>query len=102
MKPFPQAFACDVAWLYSFFSFLSANASSVATAADATSITATAATIAKVMYDFILLLQTRIKTITGANILATTKILEIVFTIDSNDIVQDLLASYTFSRKDSL
>ena len=85
--PFPQAFACDNAWLFSFFFFLSANASSVATAAEATSITATAATIAKVIYDFILLLQTKIKTITGANILATTKILEILSMLQSNLIV---------------
>ena len=54
---------------------MSAMVMPVAMAADATSITATAATIAKVMYDFILLLQTKIKTITSANILATTKIL---------------------------
>jgi len=48
--PFPQAFACDSAWLYSFFFFLPAKASFVATANDATSITATAANIAKVLY----------------------------------------------------
>jgi hypothetical protein len=66
---------------------LSAKASSVATAAEATSITATAATTAKVIYDFILLLQTKIKTITGANVLATTKILEILSMVESNLIV---------------
>jgi hypothetical protein len=42
------------------------------------------------MYDFILLLQTKIKTITGANILDTTKILEILSMVEGNLIVKDL------------
>jgi len=58
--------------------FFPANASSVTTAVDATSITATAATIAKVMYDFILSLKTRIKTISAAKVEATNIILEIL------------------------
>jgi hypothetical protein len=83
--PFPQAFACDSAWLLSFFFFFPANASSVTTAAaDATSITATAATIAKVMYDFILSLKTRIKTISAAMVEATNIILEILSIVNSN------------------
>jgi hypothetical protein len=75
--PFPQAFAC--VWLYSFFFFVPANAS----ADDATSITATAATIAKVMNDFKAFFGQKIKTVTGANILAATKILEILFIVDN-------------------
>ena len=58
--------------------FFPANASSVTTTVDATSITATAATIAKVMYDFILSLKTRIKTISAAKVEATNIILEIL------------------------
>jgi hypothetical protein len=42
------------------------------------------------MYDFILSLQTKIKTIIGPNVLATTKILEILSMVEGNLIVKDL------------
>lgn len=82
--PFPHAFARDSAWLYSFFFFPPAKASSVATAADATSIIATAATIAKVMYVFMLLFRTKVKTISAAKIQSSGLILEILVIAGSN------------------
>jgi hypothetical protein len=54
------------------------------------------------MYDFILLLQTKIKTITGPNVLATTKILEILSMVEGNLIVKDLWQNWVYSDLNSV